>query len=142
MMGTASGSTASGGTRGTGTAKAPSPSEFAPAKELLDIHFDFDRADIRAGGQLALDDDAAWMKANVKALILIEGHADERGTNEYNLALAERRAEATRNYLVAQGVASSRITLISYGEERPLCSEHAESCWSSNRRAHFLVKLE
>ena len=82
------------------------------------------------------------MKANGKALILIEGHADERGTDEYNLALAERRAEATRNYLVAQGVASGRINLISYGEERPFCTEHTESCWSSNRRAHFLVKVE
>jgi len=112
------------------TTKAPSPSEFAPTKRLADIFLDFDGADIRPSDRKVLDDNAIWMEANGKALILIEGHADERGTDEYNLALAERRAEATRNYLVAQGVASARINLISYGEERPFCTEH-ESCWSS-----------
>ena len=74
--------------------------------------------------------------------MLIEGHCDERGTNEYNLALGERRARATMNYLLAQGLPATRITIISYGKERPVCTEHAESCWARNRRAHFLVKAQ
>jgi len=73
-------------------------------------------------------------------LVLIEGHCDERGTNEYNQALGDRRAKATMNFLVGQGVKAERITTISYGEERPTCAEHNDSCWSQNRRAHLLVK--
>ena len=72
--------------------------------------------------------------------MLIEGHCDERGTNEYNLALGERRAKSTMNYLVSQGVQASRITIISYGKERPVCTEHTEDCWARNRRSHFLTK--
>ena len=107
---------------------------------LKDIHFDFDKYDIRPGDAKILDGNATWLKGNDQ-LVLIEGHCDERGTNEYNLALGERRAKSTMNYLVAQGVQASRITIISYGKERPLCTEHAESCWAKNRRDHFLVKL-
>jgi len=110
--------------------------------ELNDIHFDFDKYDIRPGDARILDENARWSKANPTHLILIEGHADERGTNEYNLALGERRAKATMNYLVAQGVQASRMTLISYGEERPMCTEKTEECWARNRRAHFLVKAQ
>ncbi|MDP2701178.1 MAG: OmpA family protein, partial [Candidatus Rokubacteria bacterium] len=73
-------------------------------------------------------------------LVLIEGHADERGTNEYNLALGEKRAKAAMNYLVAQGVQASRITIISYGKERPVCTEKTEACWAKNRRDNFLTK--
>ncbi|MBI2493820.1 MAG: OmpA family protein [Candidatus Rokubacteria bacterium] len=80
------------------------------------------------------------MKATADYVILIEGHADERGTNEYNLALGERRAKSVMNYLASRGVQAGRMTLISYGEERPLCAEKNEDCWSRNRRAHFLVK--
>ena len=87
-----------------------------------------------------LDTNAAWLKSNPNHLVLIEGHADERGTNEYNLALGERRAKSTMNYLVSQGVQANRITIISYGEERPACTEKTEECWAKNRRAHFLVK--
>ena len=79
-------------------------------------------------------------RGGLSYLILIEGHADERGTNEYNLALGEWRAKSAMNYLVSRGVQAGRMTLISYGEERPLCSEKNEDCWSRNRRAHFLVK--
>jgi peptidoglycan-associated lipoprotein len=103
------------------------------------IYFDFDKADIRPGDAKVLDANAAWLKSN-DHLVLVEGHCDERGTNEYNLALGEKRAKATMNYLVAQGVPANRITVISYGEERPTCSEHAEACWSKNRRAAPLVK--
>ena len=117
----------------------PAPSEFRATENLKDVFFDFDKYDIRPNDAKILDTNAAWLKSNDN-LVLIEGHCDERGTNEYNLALGERRAKSTMNYLVAQGVQASRITIISYGKERPTCTEHTESCWAQNRRAHFLVK--
>jgi len=122
------------------TTARPSPKEFVAIPELKDINFDFDKYDIRPGDAKILDTNAGWLKSHPDQLLLIEGHCDERGTNEYNLALGERRAKSTMNYLVSQGVQSSRITIISYGEERPLCTEHNEGCWAKNRRAHFLVK--
>src|SRR5262245_10548726 len=117
----------------------PPVSEFAANPNLRDINFDFDKYDIRPGDAKILDANATWLKGNTN-LVLIEGHCDERGTNEYNLALGERRAKATMNYLVSQGVQAQRITIISYGEERPLCTENTEACWARNRRAHFLTK--
>ncbi len=119
----------------------PSPRDYVAVPELADIHFDFDRYDIRADAARVLEASAAWLKAHPTYLVLVEGHADERGTNEYNLALGERRARASMNYLVSHGVAASRFTIISYGEERGLCSEPTEACWAKNRRAHFAVKL-
>jgi len=107
--------------------------------DLTTIYFDFDKYDIRANDAKILDTNAAWLKTNDN-LVLIEGHCDERGTNEYNLALGERRAKSTMNYLVSQGVQASRITIISYGKERPVCTEHTEDCWARNRRSHFLTK--
>jgi peptidoglycan-associated lipoprotein len=130
---TAAPSTPTGGAR-------PSPKEFVSVPELRDIFFDFDKYDIRPEDSKTLDANAAWLKANPNQLVLIEGHCDERGTNEYNLALGERRAKAAMNYLVSQGVQASRITIISYGEERPTCTEKNEGCWAKNRRSHFLVK--
>jgi peptidoglycan-associated lipoprotein len=121
------------------TTPPPRPSEFRENENLKDIFFDFDKYDIRAGDAKILDGNAAWLKTN-NDLVLIEGHCDERGTNEYNLALGERRAKATMNYLVGQGVQANRITIISYGEERPTCTDHSEGCWARNRRSHFLVK--
>ena len=118
----------------------PAPLEFTASEALKDIHFDFDKYDIRPGAAETLDANAAWMKANPNYLILVEGHCDERGTGEYNLALGERRAKATLNYFLSRGLEASRFTLISYGRERPLCSEPREECWTQNRRAHFLVK--
>jgi peptidoglycan-associated lipoprotein len=117
----------------------PSPKEFVAIAELKDVFFDFDKYDIRPSDTKVLDANASWLKSNDN-LVLIEGHCDERGTNEYNLALGERRAKSTMNYLVSQGIQASRITIISYGEERPLCTEKTEDCWAKNRRAHFLVK--
>jgi peptidoglycan-associated lipoprotein len=125
---------------------AAAPSRRAEAKafeasnDLRMIHFDFDKSDIRSGDAAILDANARWLSANPKHLVLIEGHCDERGTNEYNLALGERRARATMNYLVSRGVQASRMSTISYGEERPLCTEKTEGCWGRNRRAQFLVK--
>jgi peptidoglycan-associated lipoprotein len=118
----------------------PAPQDFKEVAGLRDVHFDFDRSALRAEDARIIAANAEWLLAHPGALVLIEGHADERGTNEYNLALGERRAKATMNYLVSQGVQASRITIISYGEERPICSEKSESCWAKNRRAHFLVK--
>ena len=117
----------------------PAPREFVAVAELKDVFFDFDKYDIRPGDAKMLDANASWLKSNDN-LVLIEGHCDERGTNEYNLALGERRAKSTMNYLVSQGIQASRITIISYGEERPLCTDKTEDCWAKNRRAHFLVK--
>jgi len=124
----------------TPPAGMPAPKEFVAPAALRNIHFDFDRYDIRTMDAQILQENARWLKANPGALVLIEGHADERGTNEYNLALGERRAKATRDYLVSLGVEGGRITIISYGEERPFCAERHEGCWSQNRRAHFLIK--
>ncbi len=121
-------------------ATPPPPQEFAAIDALRDIHFDFDKYDIRPGDAEILNASAAWMKDNPDYVMLIEGHCDERGTNDYNLALGERRAKATMTYLVAQGTQADRITLISYGKERPLCTEKNKECWAQNRRAHFLVK--
>jgi len=128
------------GATGTTIPSLPSPKEFVETSALRDVYFDFDRYDIRSPDKTVLDENARWLKSNQGALLLIEGHCDERGTNEYNLALGERRAKATRDYLVSVGIDAGRITVISYGEERPVCTEKAEGCWSKNRRAHFLVK--
>lgn len=128
------------GATGTTIPMLPSPKEFVETSALRDVHFDFDRHVIRRGDEQILADNARWLKANPTALLLIEGHADERGTNEYNLALGERRGNGVRDYLVSLGVEVGRMTVISYGEERPTCTERTEACWAQNRRAHFLVK--
>jgi len=121
-------------------ASRPAPRDFAENPNVKDVFFDFDKYDIRPGDAKALDSSAGWLKQNRGELVLVEGHCDERGTPEYNLALGERRAKAAMNYLVAQGVEANRITIISYGKERPQCTEKSEACWEKNRRAHFLTK--
>jgi peptidoglycan-associated lipoprotein len=121
-------------------APRPAPAEFKSIPDLRDVFFDFDKATIRPDAARTLDTNIGWLKANSSALILIEGHCDERGTNAYNLVLGERRAKATQDYLVARGVAPARITIVSYGEERPACTARNEACWAQNRRAHFLTK--
>lgn len=120
-------------------AMRPSPAAFSAMPDLKDIHFEFDKADILPEAAKILEVSAGWLKANPKYLVLIEGHTDERGTNEYNLALGERRGRASRNFLVSQGIAARRISVISYGEERPTCRQSTEDCWAQNRRAHFGV---
>jgi len=111
-----------------------------PNDALKPVHFDFDKSDIRTGDAEILQASASWLNEHRGHLVLIEGHCDQRGTNEYNLALGERRARAAMNFLVAHGVAAGRFTLVSYGEERPLCSDESEACWARNRRAMFLTK--
>lgn len=118
----------------------PAPQEFTAVAEVRPVYFDFDRADIRPSDVPTLEANAQWLRENAPTRVLIEGHADERGTNAYNLALGERRARAAMNYLVARGVAAARLTILSYGEERPVCTAHEEACWARNRRAHFLVR--
>jgi peptidoglycan-associated lipoprotein len=121
-------------------APRPVPKEFMAVAALKEVYFDFDKYDIRPEDAKTLGANATWLKSNGDNLVLIEGHCDERGTNEYNLALGERRAKSTMNYLVSQGIQANRITIISYGEERPVCTEKTEACWAKNRRASFLVK--
>jgi peptidoglycan-associated lipoprotein len=126
----------------TDSAGRVSPREFGENSALRDINFDFDKYDIRPADTKTLDANASWLKANPRALLLIEGHCDERGTPEYNLALGERRAKAAMSYLTALGIQANRISIISYGLERPLCRERGEACWAKNRRDHFLVRTE
>jgi peptidoglycan-associated lipoprotein len=118
----------------------PAPSEFVAVAEVRDIHFDFDKDDVRPHDAEILGANAQWLKAHPDYLVLVEGHCDERGTNEYNMALGDRRAKSTMSFLVGQGVEARRMSVISYGEERPSCTQKDETCWSRNRRAHFLVK--
>jgi peptidoglycan-associated lipoprotein len=110
------------------------------AAGLRDVFFAYDSWAITEEGRQALSRDAEWIKANPNALLKIEGHCDERGTSAYNLVLGEKRAKAARNYLVELGVAANRLSVVSYGKERPTCTEHAESCYQQNRRGHLVVK--
>jgi len=98
------------------------------------VHFDYDRYAITSEGRDLLQRQAAWLQKYQQVRVTIEGHCDERGTREYNLALGARRANAVREYLVSLGVSSRRMDTISYGKERPICTESSESCWSQNRR--------
>jgi peptidoglycan-associated lipoprotein len=107
---------------------------------LADVYFDFDRSDITPAGRAALEQNARWLLGRGNAQVRVEGHADERGTNEYNIALGERRAQAVKRVLVALGVSAANVSTVSYGEEQPACREHDESCWQKNRRAHLAVR--
>lgn len=113
--------------------------EVFESRLLKDIHFDFDKYDIRSGDAEILKENAALLMKHPKVKIQIEGHCDERGTNEYNLALGERRANAAKKYLISLGLTADRISSISYGEERPLDPGHNEEAWAKNRRGHSVV---
>jgi peptidoglycan-associated lipoprotein len=108
-------------------------------KEFRDVYFDLDNAAIKDEGRTALTANADYMKRRTSVRVTIEGHCDERGTSEYNLALGERRANAVKAYLVELGVPASSITIVSKGKEAPFCRESNESCWQQNRRGHFVV---
>lgn len=108
-------------------------------KELNDVFFDLDKSAIKDESRSTLTSNANYMKRWTSVRVTIEGHCDERGTAEYNLALGDRRANAVKAYLVELGVPASSITVVSKGKEAPFCTEHAESCWSQNRRGHFVV---
>ena len=108
-------------------------------KPLATVLFDYDKADLTEASRGILQKNAEWMRKWSTTKIQIEGHADSRGTSEYNFALGERRAAAVKDYLVSLGIAADRIGIVSKGEEEPTCREEAESCWSQNRRGVFLV---
>lgn len=105
---------------------------------LRRIHFDFDKSFIKPEYESVLHDNAMWMQQHPGAHALVEGHCDERGTNEYNIALGDRRAKSAQEYMVNLGISYDRLSTVSFGEERPLCYEHDESCWWQNRRAEFI----
>jgi peptidoglycan-associated lipoprotein len=113
--------------------------EVLESKLLKDIHFDFDKYDIRPGDTEILKENAALLIKHPNVKIQIEGHCDERGTIEYNLALGERRANSTKRYLISIGISTDRISTISYGEEKPLDPGHNEEAWTKNRRAHTVI---
>lgn len=113
--------------------------EFNSLPQLQPIHFDYDLANIKPRERDILSRNAAWIIDHPGTVVRIEGHADERGTLDYNLALGDRRATSTRSFLISLGVEPSRIITISYGEEKPSCNGSGESCWSKNRRAEFLL---
>jgi peptidoglycan-associated lipoprotein len=106
---------------------------------LPEIRFDYDKADVREGDRAILERNAATLKKFDFLKVKVEGHCDERGTVEYNLALGERRAKAAYDYLVSLGVPASRLQLVSFGKEMPVCQESSEDCWQKNRRARFTV---
>jgi peptidoglycan-associated lipoprotein len=145
-QGSAAGEGQRGGTRESNTGssslkdlqegKTPENPRSSPLK---DIFFDFDRADLRGDARDTLRANADWLKSNPSARVEIEGHCDERGTNEYNLALGAKRSQAAKDYLVSLGITGERLSTISYGEEIPVCREQSESCWHQNRRARFVI---
>ena len=104
-----------------------------------DIYFDFDKYDLRTDARTTLDRKASFLNQNSSIRVQVEGHCDERGTNEYNMALGERRANAAKQYLTTAGISAARLSTISYGEERPLDPGHNEAAWARNRRAHFVI---
>jgi len=130
-----------------GAAQAPPPQ--APAAQpslselfdqnVKDAYYDLDRSDLREDARAALTKDAEFLRSYPEVKVSIEGHCDERGSTEYNLGLGQRRAEAAKNYLISLGIPADRMETTSWGKERPFCTEHDESCWQQNRRAHFVL---
>ncbi len=113
--------------------------EAATAGPLKDVNFAFDSVALSEAARATLKVNADWLKSNAAARIQIEGHCDERGTAEYNMALGAKRAQAAMDYLATLGIAASRMSTISYGEEIPLCKDKTEDCWAKNRRARFVI---
>ncbi|MEZ4526941.1 MAG: peptidoglycan-associated lipoprotein Pal [Desulfobacterales bacterium] len=123
-------------------ARALSQEELSARERFMneDIYFAFDQSVLTAEAQRILQDKAQWMQSRPDVSVIIEGHCDERGTTEYNLALGDRRAESAKAFLVNLGIAASRMTTVSYGEERPADPGHNEAAWARNRRAHFVIQ--
>lgn len=107
-------------------------------KEVRDAYFDYDKADIRSDAREALSKTADFLKAHPTVRVTIEGHCDERGSTEYNLGLGDRRANAVKQYLTSLGIPADRLTTVSFGKEKPFCTDHNEPCWQQNRRGHFV----
>jgi peptidoglycan-associated lipoprotein len=130
---------AAGGQQGPG-ATADAVAAARAAFENEDVRFEFDSANLNAEAQQILRQKAQWLKENPRVTVIIEGHCDTRGTNEYNLALGERRALSAQAFLVSLGIAENRLATVSYGEERPLDPSDTEAAWIVNRRAHFVIE--
>jgi peptidoglycan-associated lipoprotein len=113
--------------------------ESAAGGPLKDVNFDFDSSALSETARATLRANADWLKTNATARVQIEGHCDERGTAEYNMALGAKRAQTAMDYLATLGIAANRLSTISYGEEVPLCKEQTEECWARNRRARFVI---
>jgi peptidoglycan-associated lipoprotein len=128
-----------GGSGSGGMDEARRDQDFKSTDNLKDIYFRFDQYDLDDQSRDTLRQNARYLQANSGAMIEIQGHCDERGTNNYNIALGERRAHSTKMYLVSQGVSARRIHVISYGEERPFCFDSNDACWLKNRRGHFRI---
>lgn len=118
----------------------PRQEEFMAVQELTAVHFDFDKADLRPDAVDQLQAHAEWLKEHVDTAVLVEGHCDERGTAEYNVALGDRRAKSVRDHLAAYGIAADRVSTISYGKEHQACAADTAQCHETNRRAEFRVK--
>ena len=140
------GGTTDATTRITVTQPPPPPAARTTSDEELfaqsvkDVYFDYDKSDIRGDQQSSVQADVAFLNQHGNVSVLIEGHCDERGSTEYNLALGDSRANAVKNALTAGGVNASRIKTISYGKEKPFCTESNEACWQQNRRGHFVYQ--
>jgi len=144
-----SGGTTTATARITVTAPPPAPPPARPvvtetmeeafAKNVRDVYFDYDKSDIREDQKSTLSDAANFLKMNSSIKFSLEGHCDERGSEEYNLGLGDRRANAVKNYLISLGIDAGRINPISYGKERPQCREASEDCYQKNRRGHFVM---
>lgn len=126
------------------TAAAPPPAA-APdinalfAQNVQDAYFDLDKSDLSDSARQALTKDAEFLRSYPQVKLSIEGHCDERGSTEYNLGLGQRRADAAKNFLISLGVSADKLTTTSWGKERPFCTDHNETCWAQNRRAHFVL---
>lgn len=142
------------GPGGTATADArvtvgAAPVEAAPSgnqslselfeQNVKDAYFDFNKSDIRGDARDNLAKTAEFLRSYSQVRVTIEGHCDERGSTEYNIGLGERRAQAAKNYLISLGIPADRMDTVSWGKERPFCTEHDEACWQQNRRAHFVA---
>jgi peptidoglycan-associated lipoprotein len=147
LVAKSSGGTQEATTRLTVTQPPPPPAATSsPSEEDLfgtsvkDIYFEYDKSDIRGDQQASIQADAAFLGQHANINFTVEGHCDERGSTEYNLALGDQRASSVKNALVSAGVNASRIKTISYGKEKPFCMESNESCWQQNRRGHFVYQ--
>lgn len=144
----ADGKTATASVRVTVTQPPPPPPPAQPVgpsiedlfnQNVKDAFFDFDKSDIRSDAQSALTQDAEFLKAHPDVNIIVEGHCDDRGSAEYNMGLGDRRANSVRDFLIQQGVDGSRIRTVSYGKEKPFCTDDNEQCWQQNRRGHIVM---
>ncbi len=148
LMAKGPGGAAEANARVTVTTPTPVAKEVSPslqdlfARQVKDVFFDYDKYTLRNSDQATAEATAQFLRDHPDAKILIEGHCDERGSEEYNLALGDNRADTTRDFIVTQGISKDRIKTISYGKEKPFCTNDNDNCWQQNRRAHFVLQQD